>query len=427
MVEFATRSGYDRRQAEISAAERLKRAAQMQDQQFENAQQDRARADALDAAERQYYSAQMGGGPSATQKLVSVAAQQPSGTDTDFRTAGFNPNAAPAASAAQTLAATARQSRSVNPADYFGNVHGGGKILAGIEKFQRQREDDAERNAVTAFRNGDWALFDHFQKQANLKLPASDLERAKTDSRFRMNMGNAALASEIYKANPKQAAGFLMAYMDAATNNPSGNPQDFVVQAAQRVGPPADKPNWTLKQLSDGAMVRINENSGDVVPLTMNDGTGKTIPVKGTGKTTKDLLFQVKLDAYKKAFPAASETDALAFANGDITLGSDPKTRATYFKIAADLLKDDVNSMSMSVAEKQQLLDQMATDMMGEAGNPYQRRGTMDVPNREAQAGNVAGRDQDNPAQVATQAEFDALPSGAYYVNPADGATYRKN
>lgn len=34
---------------------------------------------------------------------------------------------------------------------------------------------------------------------------------------------------------------------------------------------------------------------------------------------------------------------------------------------------------------------------------------------------------QSNPAQPQTQADFDALPSGSYYINPANGAVYKKN
>lgn len=37
------------------------------------------------------------------------------------------------------------------------------------------------------------------------------------------------------------------------------------------------------------------------------------------------------------------------------------------------------------------------------------------------------GGSDDEPARIQTQADFDALPSGALYVNPADGETYRKN
>ncbi|KXJ55850.1 MAG: hypothetical protein AXW12_09565 [Thalassospira sp. Nap_22] len=435
MVEFATKSGFDRRKEEIAAADRLAQVARMQETRFDNDQTDRARAEALDAAERQYYADRMGGGASSAQNLVAAATQpgpSPSGAPTlsnpEFRTAGFNPDAKQPKPAAQTLATTAARSGPVNPADYFANVHGGGKILAGIDNYQRKREDDVERNAVTALRNGDFELFEHFNATANLKIPASDLARMRTDSRFRINMGNAALASELYKSNPKQAGHFLMAYMDAATKNPGGSPQEFATQAASRVGPPADKPNWTIKQLADGAMVRINENSGDVIPITMQDGSGNVIPVKGPGgKTGKDLLFQVKLSAFKTAFPQASEAEALAFANGDTKLGNDPKVRATYFKIAADLLKDDIDAMDMGLAEKQEMLNKMTDDMMKDQGDPYQRRGTMDVPNREAQSGNVAGRDQDNPAQINNMDDFAALPSGAYYVNPSDGGTYRKN
>lgn len=436
MVEFATQSGYDRRKGEIDAAQRLAQAARMQEQNFENAQQDRASADALDAAERKYYADKMGGAANPASSLVKVAQQnQPGpsvgptpssayGPSPGVRTAGFNPNAQSPQTqqpAAQTLVATASAPSAVNPSDYFGNVKGGGKILAGIEKFKQQREDDAERNAVTAFRNGDWALFDHFQKTANLKLPAADIERAKTDSRFRVNMGNAALAAEIYKANTKQAGQFFMSYMDAANKNPGGNPQDFVVQAAGRVGPPADKPNWTMKQLANGAMVRINEN-GDVKPITMDDGTGKTIPVMGSGaKSGKDLLFEVKLKSFKQAFPDASDADALSFANGDTTLGTDPTVRATYFKIAAKLLEDDINSMDMPLAEKQKMLSQMTDDMMGAQGNSTLQEGGPSAPRRSGED------DASPPAQITSQADFDALPSGALYINPADGATYRKN
>ncbi|MAX82413.1 MAG: hypothetical protein CL843_19825 [Crocinitomicaceae bacterium] len=429
MVEFATQSGFDNRKKEIAAAERLAQVARMEDARFDNDQTDRARADALDAAERQYYADRMGGGASPAQTLAAAATQSgpsrseaPTVTNPEFRTAGFNPDAGQPKPAAQTLAATAARSGPVNPADYFANVHGGGKILAGIDNYQRKREDDVERNAVTALRNGDFELFEHFNATANLKIPASDLARMRTDSRFRINMGNAALASELYKSNPKQAGHFLMAYMDAATKNPGGSPQDFATQAASRVGPPADKPNWTIKQLADGAMVRINENSGVVAPITMQDPTGKTVPVKGTGgKTGKDLLFQVKFDAYKKAFPNASDADALAFANGDITLGTDPTVRATYYKIAADMLKYGADEVNMSVEEKQALLKQMTDDMMKDQGNTTLQEGGPDAPRRGS------GTSQNDPMQINNMDDFAALPSGAYYINPSDGGTYRKN
>lgn len=418
MVEFARQSGFDSRKKEIAAAERLAQVARMQETRFDNDQTDRARADALDAAERQYYADRMGGGAAP----AASGSGAPALSNPEFRTAGFNPSAEQPALAAQTLATTAARSGAVNPADYFASVPGGGKILAGIDKYQQGREDEAERNAVTALRNGDFELFDHFNKTAKLDLPAEDLDRMRKDRTFRINMGNAALASEIYKANPRQAQGFLMAYMDAATKNPGGSPQDFVIQAATRIGPPADKPNWTIKQLADGAMVRINENSGDVMPITMQDPTGKTVPVKGTGgKTGKDLLFQVKLEAYKKAFPNASDADALAFANGDAKLGRDPGVRATYFKIAAGLLEDDVNSMNLKLGEKQKLLKKMTDDMMADQGNTTLQEGGPDAPRRGT------GMTQDDPMKINTMEDFAALPAGAYYVNPADGATYKKN
>lgn len=416
MVEFATKSGFDRRKEELAAADRLAQVARMQSTKFENDQIDRSRAEALDAAERNYYADRLGGG-----RAPSITGSSEKG-GSDFRTAGFNPDAKQPAVAAQRLATTAAQAGRVNPADYFANVPGGGKILAGIDKFQQEREDEAERNAVTALRNGDFGLFDHFNKTANLDIPAEDLARMRTDKTFRVNMGNAALAAEIYKSNPKQASGFLMAYMDAATKNPGGNPQEFVIQAATRVGPPADKPNWTIKQLADGAMVRINENSGDVMPITMQDGSGNVVPVKGTGgKTGKDLLFQVKLNAFKTAFPQASEAEALAFANGDTKLGNDPKVRATYFKIAADLLKDDIDAMDMGLAEKQEMLNKMTDDMMKDQGNTTLQEGGPDTPRRGT------GMTENDPMQINNMDDFAALPSGAYYVNPSDGATYRKN
>lgn len=437
MVEFATQSGYNRRKEEIGAAERLKQAAAIQQQSFDNSQQDRARADALDAAERQYYSAQLGSAPDATPAATPsspVTTGSPS-----FRTAGFNPNAAapaPATQAAaiqpmtpsQKLVNAAAPVPASDPALAFAKVQGGGKLMAGIAKMRREKEDEAERNAATAFRNGDWELFEYFNRTANLQIPASDLQRAKSDVMFRRNMGNAALASELYKSNPRQAGQFFAAYLQASQRNPHGSPQDAVMQAIQVAGVPVDKQDWTIKELSDGAMVRINTNTGDVAPITMKDGTGQVVPVRGKGgKTGKDLLFQVKLEAYKKAYPGASDQDALAFASGDKKLGTDPATRVNFYKIAAGLIENDPNTMGMSAAEKQQVLAGLVDQMMGASSDPYQRRGTMDVPNREAPSGNVAGRDQNNPAQVTSMEEFQALPSGSYYINPADGVTYRKN
>ncbi|QDP58366.1 MAG: hypothetical protein Unbinned664contig1000_47 [Prokaryotic dsDNA virus sp.] len=443
MVEFATQSGYNRRKEEIGAAERLKQAAAIQQQSFDNSQQDRARADALDAAERQYYAARLGSGaapaPATTPVQNLIRAASASGASSspqaspEFRTAGFNPDAAKPAPAQAAQPQTAAQklvaAASPDPALVFANVHGGGKLMAGIANMRREKEDEAERNAATAFRNGDWELFEHFNKTAKLDIPASDLQRAKSDVMFRRNMGNAALGSELYKANPRQAGAFFAAYMHATQSNPQVSPQDAVLQAIKIAGAPVDKQDWTIKELSDGAMVRISSNTGDVSPITMTDSTGKVVPVKGKAgaKTGKDLLFQVKMEAYKRAYPDASDADALAFANGDKPLGQDPTIRATYFKIASDLVKDDINTADLPLAEKQKLLSEIADGMMGESSDPYQRRGTMDVPNREASAGNVAGRDQNNPAQVTSMEEFQALPSGSYYVNPADGATYRKN
>jgi hypothetical protein len=425
MVEFATQSGYNRRKEEIGAAERLKQAAAIQQQSFDNSQQDRARADALDAAERQYYAAKLGGGAAPAPATPASAAGSSS---PGFRTAGFNPNAAAPGMTAPASGPTAAQklvaaSMPADPALAFANVHGGGKLMAGIANMRREKEDEAERNAATAFRNGDWELFEHFNNIANLQIPAADLQRAKSDVIFRRNMGNAALGSELYKANPRQAGAFFAAYMHATQSNPQGSPQDAVLQAIKIAGVPVDKQDWTFKELSDGAMVRINSNTGEVVPLTMTDGTGKVVPVKGRGVagSKRELEFEVRYKAFKNAFPEKSEAEILALASGDQKLGTDPATRANFYKIAAGLIENDPEAMGMSAAEKQKVLSELVDQMMGTAGNSTLQEGGSDMPRRNV------GSDQNSPAQVTSMEEFKALPSGSYYINPADGVTYRKN
>jgi hypothetical protein len=161
----------------------------------------------------------------------------------------------------------------------------------------------------------------------------------------------------------------------------------------------------------------MNLMNGEVQPVTMTDqATGKDVPVRGKGVAgnSRELQFQVRYNAYKKAFPNATEQDVLAFASGDKKLGSaDPATRASLYRTAMELLKDDnAFSTNQNRAEKQRILEDLVNNMIGAPATDD------NTPVAKADNGAV---------EITSQAEFDALPSGTMYINPADGATYRKN
>ncbi|WP_339779857.1 hypothetical protein [uncultured Thalassospira sp.] len=80
------------------------------------------------------------------------------------------------------------------------------------------------------------------------------------------------------------------------------------------------------------------------------------------------------------------------------------------------MLKDNINLL---VLEKQRMADQLVQNMMGRAsvgaGGANQSN-----PTPVAKADNGA-------VEITSQAEYDTLPSGVYFINPVDGKIRKKN
>ena len=198
-----------------------------------------------------------------------------------------------------------------------------------------------------------------------------------------------------------------------------------------------------------GHGVVVNPGTGKSIPVTDDSGNPIALALKGGNGTPSAL----------KPAPLSPTTATQIFGAPGIKGKANPEYQ-DFEAWRAQKSEDDPRFLNGDFAAQQwQLRKQSTTDAISNAvnasltktGNGQVSAGNANVaPNTDGGASDIssaleanpggssagaatskptpqASYTTDQPAQPKTQAEFDALPKGAPYLNPADGKLYRKN
>lgn len=163
------------------------------------------------------------------------------------------PQPQPVAAAPQ---AAPQPSLAMQAAGRLANVRGGGKQAFTLMQAQQQQQDHWEEMAIKALGTNDLETFRYYQQKSGLQLPPEVLQSAEGRANFARAMD---IAKQNYHGDPQQGQVFAQTFM--ATQ---GDFQTKLAAAAQKAGPPRDKPNWTattVYQNGQGVLSFYDSNS----------------------------------------------------------------------------------------------------------------------------------------------------------------------
>ncbi|MEQ8394975.1 hypothetical protein [Thalassobaculum sp.] len=215
---------------------------------------------------------------------------------------------------------------------------------------------------------------------------------------------------------------------------------------------PAVKPqDMETKQLADGTYVQIPKTGGSARTVTMDDGS----PAVGKPPRDPDKLTltqrNVAINAARRAATVkvrgglGEELDPEAYADELVARGVEidaPLRKQIEDGIRKDIAGkvsrdasgrknmwkgekeefDGVTRAEWEQAETERRIAEKMADIFGRGDDP--------TPKPKAPAGKTESKTsgtREDPYKPTTREEFTAIPSGAIYINPADGKPYRKN
>lgn len=182
--------------------------------------------------------------------------------------------------------------------------------------------------------------------------------------------------------------------------------------ARQYAGIGADKAaNYDIETDGSGHTIRINKLTGEVTPLTMADGSPLTAALKGKAGASEKVAPSVYTGVFggtsATGKPNAKMQEFMAYRALHPEMGESEALQS--FELA------DTNVPNGNFGSASNMAQALSQPSAPASADPTQ-------PGIPSSAGAASKpKASSGPAMPKTQAEFDALPSGTKFINPANG------
>jgi hypothetical protein len=364
-----------------------------------------------------------------------------------------------AAAPAPTAPAAAPQPRVGGlVAQRLAGTPGGGKAALQLRQNEERQRDQAEQQIFHYLSNPNTAhLGLDMAKRIGINIPP---ELANNTAFWQ----GTAISKQLYPDNPPAAQKFVQAFVQGGGN---GDVQAATTAGINAAGAPVKKRRYGTVTGDDGIVFYDLEDPTHQIGGPQNtqgqfmtNAAGETVFVR-KGRTQAEAVtnpdgktplkaqkfgahgasasvFQQKYQAYLAAHPNDT-AGALAYAQG--TKQVDP---ATELRIATDVARKEMGNAPDPTIGTQaqrdaysQAVSRRAQEIIQSWRQPQQGAGSA-APMPQPQAPVPTAQPAPRPAPAAapnpqpsypmpqSQEEFDALPSGAVYIDPDDGILYRK-
>lgn len=147
------------------------------------------------------------------------------------------PAPSPAPASAPVAPAVQPTSLHGDAAARLARTKGGGARAFALLEAQQKQQDQWEEMAVKALGVGDLETFRYYQAKSGLQIPPDVLQSAEARANFARALD---IAKTNYRDDPAQGQQFAQMFMSTP-----GDFQAKLMAAAEKVGPPRSKPNWT--------------------------------------------------------------------------------------------------------------------------------------------------------------------------------------